>query len=121
MSVPLPAATAHTHTQTHKPQSAVRECTCANLCSWYRFVPSRWLRRGRNVFPFSLLAAKMFIVVALGFKAGSRLARPRPSSRLMYSFFAGPYVMMKFCKNLAGPCPAPTYLTTYLPTLLLGN
>ena len=22
--------------------------------------------------------------------------------------------MMKFCKNLAGPCPAPTYLPTYL-------
>jgi len=21
--------------------------------------------------------------------------------------------MMKFCKNLAGPCPAPTYLPTY--------
>ena len=35
----------------------------------------------------------------------------------MYSFFAGPYVMLKFCKNLAGPCPAPTYLPTYLPYL----
>ena len=35
----------------------------------------------------------------------------------MYSFFAGPYVMMKFCKNLDGPCPAPTYLPTYLPYL----
>ena len=36
-------------------------------------------------------------------------------------FFAGPYVMLKFCKNLAGPCGAPTYLPTYLPTLLMGN
>ena len=35
----------------------------------------------------------------------------------MYSFFAFPYVMMKFCKNLDGPCPAPTYLPTYLPYL----
>ena len=26
-------------------------------------------------------------------------------------------LMMKFCKNLAGPCPAPTYLPTYLPYL----
>ena len=25
--------------------------------------------------------------------------------------------MLKFCKNLAGPCPAPTYLPTYLPYL----
>ena len=25
--------------------------------------------------------------------------------------------MMKFCKNLTGPCPAPTYLPTYLPYL----
>ena len=31
--------------------------------------------------------------------------------------FAWPYIMMKFCKNLAGPCPAPTYLPTYLPYL----
>ena len=35
----------------------------------------------------------------------------------VYSFFAFPYVMMKFCKNLDGPCPAPTYLPTYLPYL----
>ena len=26
-------------------------------------------------------------------------------------------IMMKFCKNLAGPSPAPTYLPTYLPYL----
>ena len=26
-------------------------------------------------------------------------------------------LMMKFCKNLDGPCPAPTYLPTYLPYL----
>ena len=38
-------------------------------------------------------------------------------SRQVYSFFAGPDVMMKFCKNLDGPCPAPTYLPTYLPYL----
>ena len=25
--------------------------------------------------------------------------------------------MMKFWKNLTGPCPAPTYLPTYLPYL----
>ena len=25
--------------------------------------------------------------------------------------------MMKFCKNLTGPCGAPTYLPTYLPYL----
>ena len=43
---------------------------------------------------------------------GQRGVSPR-----MYSFFAGPYVMMKFCKNLDGPCPAPTYLPTYLPYL----
>ena len=35
----------------------------------------------------------------------------------LYSFFAGPYVMLKFCKNLAGLSPAPTYLPTYLPYL----
>ena len=29
--------------------------------------------------------------------------------------------MMKFRKNLAGPCGAPTYLPTYLPYLLMGN
>ena len=29
----------------------------------------------------------------------------------------GPDSMMKFCKNLAGPCGAPTYLPTYLPYL----
>ena len=28
--------------------------------------------------------------------------------------------MMKFCKNLAGPCPALP-LPTYLPTLLMGT
>ena len=32
--------------------------------------------------------------------------------------FAWPDVMMKFCKNLAGPCPAPSYLATNLPTYL---
>jgi len=41
--------------------------------------------------------------------------------RQVYFIFAWPYVMMKFCKNLAGPCPAPTepsYLpATYLPYL----
>ena len=26
--------------------------------------------------------------------------------------------MLKFCKNLAGPCPAPPSLPTYLPTYL---
>ena len=26
-------------------------------------------------------------------------------------------LMLKFCKNLAGPCGAPTYLPTYLPYL----
>ena len=26
--------------------------------------------------------------------------------------------MMKFCKNLAGPSPAPTYLPTFLATYL---
>ena len=31
--------------------------------------------------------------------------------------FAWPDIMMKFCKNLTGPCPAPTYLPTYLPYL----
>ena len=25
--------------------------------------------------------------------------------------------MMNFCKNLTGPCGAPTYLPTYLPYL----
>ena len=35
----------------------------------------------------------------------------------VYSFFAWPALMMKFCKNLAGPCGAPTYLPTYLPYL----
>ena len=30
--------------------------------------------------------------------------------RQVYFIFAWPYVMMKFCKNLAGPCPAPTYV-----------
>ena len=26
-------------------------------------------------------------------------------------------MFMKFCKNLTGPCGAPTYLPTYLPYL----
>ena len=35
------------------------------------------------------------------------------------TFFAwvGLIMFMKFCKNLTGPCPAPTYLPTYLPYL----
>ena len=35
----------------------------------------------------------------------------------VYSFFAWADLMLKFCKNLAGPCGAPTYLPTYLPYL----
>ena len=31
--------------------------------------------------------------------------------------FAWPGLMLKFCKNLTGPCAAPTYLPTYLPYL----
>ena len=31
--------------------------------------------------------------------------------------FAWAALMLKFCKNLTGPCPAPTYLPTYLPYL----
>ena len=31
--------------------------------------------------------------------------------------FAWADLMLKFCKNLAGPCGAPTYLPTYLPYL----
>ena len=31
--------------------------------------------------------------------------------------FAWPALMMKFWKNLTGPCGAPTYLPTYLPYL----
>ena len=35
-----------------------------------------------------------------------------------FSFFDfGPGIMLKFCKNLTGPCGAPTYLPTYLPYL----
>ena len=33
------------------------------------------------------------------------------------SFCLGGPGMLKFCKNLAGPCPAPTYLPTYQPYL----
>ena len=32
-------------------------------------------------------------------------------------FLLGAALMMKFWKNLTGPCPAPTYLPTYLPYL----
>ena len=32
-------------------------------------------------------------------------------------FLLGPGIMLKFCKTLTGPCPAPTYLPTYLPYL----
>ena len=32
-------------------------------------------------------------------------------------FLLGADIMMKFWKNLTGPCPAPTYLPTYLPYL----
>ena len=35
----------------------------------------------------------------------------------MYFIFAGVALMMKFWKTLTGPCPAPTYLPTYLPYL----
>ena len=35
----------------------------------------------------------------------------------VYFIFAWPALMLKFCKNLTGPCPAPTYLPTYLPYL----
>ena len=37
----------------------------------------------------------------------------------MYFIFAWADSMMKFWKNLTGPCPAPTYLDlpTYLPYL----
>ena len=31
--------------------------------------------------------------------------------------FAWAALTLKFCKNLTGPCPAPTYLPTYLPYL----
>ena len=35
----------------------------------------------------------------------------------MFSFFDfGPGIMLKFCKNLTGPCGAPTYLPTYPPS-----
>ena len=50
------------------------------------------------------------------------------------TFFAWVGLIMKFCKNLTGPCGAPsylpylplptylpTYLPAYLPTLLMGN
>ena len=37
--------------------------------------------------------------------------------RQVYSFFAWADLLLKFCKNLAGPCGAPTYLPTYLPYL----
>ena len=32
-------------------------------------------------------------------------------------FLLGAGIMMKFWKNLTGPCGAPTYLPTYLPYL----
>ena len=32
-------------------------------------------------------------------------------------FLLGATLMLKFWKNLTGPCPAPTYLPTYLPYL----
>ena len=32
-------------------------------------------------------------------------------------FLLGAALMMKFWKNLTGPCGAPTYLPTYLPYL----
>ena len=32
-------------------------------------------------------------------------------------FLLGAALMMKFRKNLTGPCGAPTYLPTYLPYL----
>ena len=35
----------------------------------------------------------------------------------VYSFFAWAALMLKFWKNLTGPCGAPTYLPTYLPYL----
>ena len=35
----------------------------------------------------------------------------------VYFIFAWAGLMMKFCKNLAGLCGAPTYLPTYLPYL----
>ena len=35
----------------------------------------------------------------------------------VYVIFAWAALMMKFWKNLTGPCPAPTYLPTYLPYL----
>ena len=36
------------------------------------------------------------------------------SGRPRVFFFSVPDLMLKFCKNLAGPCGAPTYLPTYL-------
>ena len=50
---------------------------------------------------------------------GSRVIRPGgpPYTTQVYFIFAWPGIMMKFCKNLTGPCGAPTYLPTYLPYL----
>jgi len=45
-----------------------------------------------------------------------RLVQKR-SRRQVYFIFAWADSMMKFWKNLTGPCPAPTYLPTYLPYL----
>ena len=35
----------------------------------------------------------------------------------VYFIFAWAALMLKFWKNLTGPCGAPTYLPTYLPYL----
>ena len=44
-------------------------------------------------------------------------APKRQNTRERVYYLLGAALMMKFCKNLAGPCPAPTYLPTYLPYL----
>ena len=41
----------------------------------------------------------------------------KSTSTHVYVIFAWADLMMKFWKNLTGPCGAPTYLPTYLPYL----
>ena len=56
-------------------------------------------------------------------RAQPRLRRPDWTSERetllahVYIIFAWAALMMKFWKNLTGPCGAPTYLPTYLPYL----
>ena len=43
--------------------------------------------------------------------------QPKVRSTQVQCILAWPGIMLKFCKTPAGPCPAPTYLPTYLPYL----